>query len=156
MIRIRRALIVLQVTTHAGIGGQVVVVVNVAVRTLTRWHSVHPGQGEIRQIVVKRCVGPRTRVVALGTGLRETRCHVVWVGSALIILQVAGYAIRARQVEVAVDVAVGTLARWNGMPAGKRETNGGVIEVRIEPGIHTVAEGAVAGEAARDMVRTSC
>ena len=42
------------------------------------------------------------------------------------------------------------------MSAGERETRGAVIEVRIEPGIHTVAEGAVAGEAAGDVVRTGC
>ena len=37
-----RSLVVLQVTSHAGAARQVVLVVDVAVRTLPRWHRVHP------------------------------------------------------------------------------------------------------------------
>ena len=58
MVRIRRALIVLQVTTHAGIGGQVVVVGDMAIDALTRWYGVHPGQRKVRQVMVERCVRP--------------------------------------------------------------------------------------------------
>jgi len=67
-----------------------------------------------------------------------------------------GHAGRAGQVEVVVDVAVGALTGRHGMSAGERETRRAVIEVRIEPGIHTVAEGAVGGEAAGDVVRSGC
>ena len=43
MVRIRRPLIVLQMTTHAGGSGQIVVVGDVAIGALTRWHGMHPG-----------------------------------------------------------------------------------------------------------------
>ena len=94
--------------------------------------------------------------MALGAGLSEAGGHVVWTGGALIILQVAGHAGRAGQVEVVVDVAVGALARWNRMSAGEWKTCGAVIEVRIQPRIHAMAEGAVGGEAARNVVRAGC
>ena len=43
VVRIRRPLIVLQMATHAGASGQVVVVGDVAISALTRWHGMHPG-----------------------------------------------------------------------------------------------------------------
>ena len=64
----------------------------------------------------------------------------------------ASYAVRAGQVEVVVDVAVGTLARWDGMSASQREAGRAVIELRIEPGINAMAEGAVGREAAGNVV----
>ena len=139
VVRICRPLIVLQMTTHAGSSGQVVVVVGMAVRALTRWHCMHPGQGEVRQAVVKRRVRPRSRVVALGAGLGKASRYVVGIGGALIVLQMAGHTCDAAQAEVVVDMAVGAQARRDRMCAGEWEAHRGVIEVRIEPGIGAVA-----------------
>ena len=58
MVRIRRPLIVLQVTGHAGSGGQVVIVGDVAIGALPWRHGVHAGQRKICQVVVKRGPGP--------------------------------------------------------------------------------------------------
>ena len=58
MVRIRRALIVLQVASHARAAGQVVIVVDMAIDALTRWYGVHPGQRKVRQVMVERCVRP--------------------------------------------------------------------------------------------------
>ena len=46
VIRIRRALVVLQVARHAGRIRDAVIIVHVAVGTLPRRHRVHAGKGE--------------------------------------------------------------------------------------------------------------
>lgn len=56
MVRVRCSLIVLEVATDAGIGGQVVIVVNVAIGALPGRNCMHPGQREIRRIVIKRSI----------------------------------------------------------------------------------------------------
>ena len=77
--------------------------------------------------------------MALGAGLGKASRHVVGIGGALIILQMAGHACRAAQAEVVVNVAVGAQARWDGVGAGQWEARRGVIEVGVEPGIGAVA-----------------
>jgi len=59
----------------------------------------------------------------------------------------------AGQVEVVVDVTVGTLPRWDGMSTSERKACRAVIEVCIEPGVGAVAEGAVGGEPCGSVVR---
>ena len=90
MIRLRGALEVLQVATHARIirGGQVVVVVDVAVRALARRNGMRSGQREPGCRVVKRCRLPCSCVVAGFASLRESAAHVVRIRGALEILQV--------------------------------------------------------------------
>ena len=72
VVRIRRSLEVLQVTTDASrIGaGQVVVAIHVALRALQR--RVSAGQRETGRRVIERRVIPRSSVVALLAGLRES------------------------------------------------------------------------------------
>ena len=53
VIRIGRALIVLQMTTDASRGGQGVVVVYMAIGALPRWNGVQAGKREGRGIVVE-------------------------------------------------------------------------------------------------------
>ena len=81
--------------------------------------------------------------MALSASLREIRRHMVRIVRSLVILQMAADARCARQVEVAVDMAVGTLPRWHGMSAGQRKSYRAVIEVSIEPSVHPVADGAI-------------
>ena len=94
---------------HAGRSGDVVVVIDVTVRALTRRHGVRSAQREPSGAVVEGCIQPTGRVVTLLTGLREIRRHVIRIRRALEIFQVAGHARGARQVVIAVDVAVGAL-----------------------------------------------
>ena len=89
--------------------------------------------------------------MALGAGLGEAGRDVIRVRRALIVLQVTADTGRTDQVEVVVDVAIGTLTWWNGMATGKRETSCTMVKVRIEPCIHAVASGAVGGEAASNV-----
>jgi len=65
VIRISRSLIVLQVTTGAGRGRQVVVVVRVAIGTLTRRDGVQAGKREGCGVVVERRIRPCVDVVTL-------------------------------------------------------------------------------------------
>lgn len=78
--------------------------------------------------VIEDGIGPRGRVVALITGLREAGRNVIGVCSSLIVLQVTRYAGRARQGVVIVDMAIDALPRWHGVQAGQRETRTVVIE----------------------------
>ena len=73
VVGIRRSLVILQVAAHASIGGEVVIVVDVAIAALPRRNGMHSGQREIRGVVVERRIRPRHGVVTLLAGLREVR-----------------------------------------------------------------------------------
>jgi len=92
VIRIRRALEVLQVTANARcVGtGQVVVVVDMALRAGNC--RMCPSQRESSGRVIERRVRPRDRIVALLTSLREAGLHVVRVRRSLEVRQVAVHA----------------------------------------------------------------
>ena len=92
--------------------------------------------------------------MALGAGLGEARRDVIGIGGALIILQMAADAVRAGQVKVVVDVAIGALTRRDGMPASQGEPGRAMVELCIEPGIHAMAGSAAGGEAAGNVVGT--
>jgi hypothetical protein len=66
---------------------------------------------------------PRYGGVALRAVRREVRRDVVGVRSALEILEVTGYASRAGQVVVIVDVTIGALARRHRMSTAQRESH---------------------------------
>ena len=83
-----------------------------------------PLSGNPRGAVVEGGIQPAGGVVTLLTGLREIRRHVIRIRRALEIFQVAGHARGARQVVIAVDVAVGALPRRNRMRAGESEPRG--------------------------------
>jgi len=72
-------------------------------------------------------------------GLREIRRHVIGIGRALEILQVAGNTGRAIQTVVVVDVAIGAQPRWHHVQAGQIEARGRVVEGAIGPEVGVVA-----------------
>jgi len=59
-----RTVVILLVTRHASRRRDVVVVVEVAIAALPRWHSVIAGQGEAGAVVVERCIQPGRGAVA--------------------------------------------------------------------------------------------
>jgi len=138
VVRIRGSLEIFQVAADArGIcGGQGVVAIHVALRAL---HGrVRPGQREARGRVIKRRAVPRCCVVALLTGLRESRLHVIRIRRIVEVLDVARSAIGGRPDKVAIDVALRT--GDVGVRARQRELRKGiVIESRRIPRARVVA-----------------
>ena len=127
------------VTRNAAGVGDVVVVVDVAVRALPRRHGMRSGQGERRLRVVERCRLPGGRGVALLASRGETARYVIRIRGSLKILLVARNASRARQVEVVVRMTVRAGPRRNRMSARQRESHRIVIKFRIEPVVRGVA-----------------
>ena len=121
----------------AGRARQVVIVVDVAIRTLPRRHRVRVGQDEPCAVVIKRGIEPGARAVALIASRREIRRHVIRIRRSLVVLLVARIARRARQVVVVVDVAIRALPRRHDMHSGQCETSRRVIELSVAP-LHRV------------------
>ena len=124
VIGIGGALEIRQVARHTGcIGtGQVVITIHVALYALQR--GMRAGQGEAGGGMIKRRITPRGRGVALLAGLREIRLHVVRIGGALEVLQMAAHTSRvgAGQVVIVVDVALHAL--HGRVRAGQWESGG--------------------------------
>lgn len=104
VIRIGGSLIVLQVAGHTGGIGDVVIVIDVALRA--RSFCMRPGQGETGFRVIKDRIGPRRGVVARITSCRKPGLLVIRIGGAVVILHVAGGAGAASQVVVPVNVTL--------------------------------------------------
>jgi hypothetical protein len=135
MVRIGGALVVLHVAGDAGCSGQVVIAIHMTLRALQR--GVRAGEREAHRVVVKRCRLPRRSAMAGLAGLRKTALHVIGIGRALIILQVAGDAGGGGQVVIAIHMALRALHR--GMRAGEREADRIVIKRCRLPGHRAMA-----------------
>ena len=112
---------------------QRVVVVDMTIGALPRWHGVRSRQRESGAVVVEGRIQPRSRVVTGGAGLREVRSRVIWICRTLVILQVTGNASRAVQVVVVVDVAIGALPRRHGVHSRQREGSQRMVKGGIRP-----------------------
>lgn len=156
VVRIGGALVILQMASHASGIGQVVIVADMAVAALARWNRVHAGQRKADQVVIERCIRPGNRVMALVASLGEFPGHVIGIGGALVVLQVAGDASRADQIVVVVDVAVRALPRRHGMRAGQRKSDGTVIELCVGPIVEAVTLFTGDGKLARNVIGIQC
>ncbi len=86
VVRIGRALVVLQVARDAGRRGDVVVVADVAVGTESWWHGVQASQSEARARMVELAIGPQIGVVALFAGQGESRRCVRHRGGRVVVV----------------------------------------------------------------------
>ena len=118
--------------THARRRCQVVIIVDVAISTCARRHSVQAGQSEASRGVIELAVGPLNSVVALLTGGRESGVRY-WRGRVVVIGLVTADARYIGDVVVVVDVAIGAGTRRNDMHSGKREPRGCVVEGSTRP-----------------------
>ena len=137
MVGIRRVLEVLQMTRHASRRRDVVVVVHVTVRALPWRHGVHARQWEVHRRVVETGGLPGGGRVARLASLGEAPGHVIRIGRALKVLQMARHACSAVQGVVIVDVTVGALTRRHRMHARQNEPCRRVVELTIAP-LHRV------------------
>ena len=149
VIWIRRALVVLPVAADAGSIGQVVVAIDMAIAALQFQVPSRQGKAALGMI---ECSGlPRGGAVAHGAVRRKTRRCVVRVRCPLVVLHVAAHARSARQVVIAVDVAVGALQP--GVRAADGETYSRVIEARGLPSGCGVAVLAGLWKPEREVIR---
>ena len=136
--------------------GQVVIVVDMAIRAGAGRHGMAASQREFGFIVFKLSRLPGVGRMAYFASLGEAALYVVRVLAVLEILQVTGDAGSLSQIVVAVDVTISALARRNGMGASQRESGFGVIEVRRRPGYRRVASLASLRESLLRVVRIIC
>jgi len=149
MIRVVRALIILLMAGVAGRRRQVVVPAFVAIPTLHL--RMCPGERKRRLRMVKRCRLPACSRMAHLALLRNACRRVIRIAGLVVIVDVASYAGSARQLEVAVFVAL--IARQIGMPARQRKSDRIMIECCRRPTRRRVTVLAGLGEPQRYMVR---
>ena len=86
--------------------------------------------------------------------LRHSHSDMVGIGSALVVLEVAGHAGVRSEIEISPDVALITLQL--GMTTREREADGIVIEIRRLPGAGGMALLASLGKAEGNVVGIAC
>ena len=106
VVRIGRALEILQVTRHAARAGQVVVVVRVAIRALPRRYGVTARQQETCSGVIELSVEPVVAGMARVAGGGKLCGDVIGIGGGLKVFEVAGSASRRHRLELAVGRAL--------------------------------------------------
>ena len=79
---------------------------------------------------------------------------MIWIGSRLIILQMAIHASRAGEIVVVVDMTVRALPWRHGVAGGQGKSDGAVIELGVQPIVGSVATIARGGKVGCDVVRT--
>ena len=132
VVRIRRALKILQMAAYAGRARQVVVVVDMAIGAQARRYGVRSRQCESGSRVIEFAVGPGYGVMTLLAGRGETamryRC-----GRRVEIILMAADASRAGDVVVVVYVAIRALTRRDHMCARQNEPGSRVIKLAVGP-----------------------
>ena len=133
MVRIGRALEIVEVARHASRAREVVVIVGMAIGALARRHGVRSGQRESGGRVIELAAGPRDHVVTLLASCRKTGVRDRSSRGIEVVL-VATDARRTRDVVVVVDVTVGTLPRGHHVRTCQRESRLRVVKGRLLPG----------------------
>lgn len=122
MVGIGGSLIVLQVAGNAGSAAQVVIVVDMAIRTLPRRNGVSCAEGESHRVVIEGRIEPAVGAVTV-IAVRGEHCrNVVGIARALEIFGVAGIALRRHGLELACGSAlVAGIAVDGGMSSRQRK-----------------------------------
>ena len=114
-------------------------VIPICVALCARHGGMEAGQRPAGGGVIECPITPRGRVMALLTGLREIRLHVVWIGRGLEIGEVARHASRIRAGQGVVPVNVTLTALQSVMRARQSEPRSRVIECGAVPTCGVVA-----------------
>ena len=120
VIRVSRALVVLQMAGRARAAGQGVVPIDVAL--CARQAGVCSCKSESRTGVVEGSISPGRGAMAALAGLGDCGLHVIGVGRPLIVPQMAGHARGDAQAVISVDMTLRALQR--DVRPGQRETRG--------------------------------
>lgn len=152
VVGIRRAAEILQVARNTTGVGQVVVTVDMALRTLNR--GVRAGEREPRGIVIKGCSRPGNRGVTGVASRGESALHVVRVGRSLEVLHVAGRAGPGVQAVVAVHMTLRALEGC--VRARKCEPGTGMIKGGTSPRGRVVASLTGLWQLRLHVIRIGC
>src|SRR4030081_3320405 len=122
VIRIGRALKILQVASYARSAGQVVVIVDMAVRALPWRHGMPPRQGKTSCGVIELRAHPVICAVTLFAGDRKSGGDVIRTACALVVRRMARVAVRRHRLELAIGGALVARVAIDGrMRPGERE-----------------------------------
>jgi hypothetical protein len=153
VIRIGRALVILQMAAHAGRAGQVVVSVDVAIGALQL--GMCSRDGETHRSVIEARRLPRSRAVAVLASLRESKRDVIRIGSFAKVLQVATHT--AGWCAFVLAAYMTTDAVQRGMCPGKGEPGDfKVVEASTKPSGDRMALLASARESGGNVVGRRC
>lgn len=145
---------VVRLVAAVAIGGQGRVVV-IHMATGTGHRGVRASQREWCGVVIEGAVRPQGSVMTKLAGRGEAHLNVVNRRRCVVVVgQMARHArrIRARQVVIIVDMAIGANARGYGMRIGQRKSSGGVVEFAIRPNHCVVATFASRGKRPLDVI----
>lgn len=140
-------------TRYARCVCELIVVVNVTIRTLPWRHRVGARQRESRIRMVKLSRRPGAGRMADLAGLREPTRHVIGVRRLIEIGKMARDACRSRQLVIVIYVAIGALPRWNCVLAGQRKCRLRMIELRRNPRAGRMASIAGLRKTAQYVIR---
>ena len=119
---------------------QGIVVVDVAIATEPRRHSVRARELKAGGCVVEFAVGPEHGVVAgLACSWESRRDMIYRRGRGVVVLLMARNASRRRDVVVIVGVAIAAQPRRHRMISRERKAGAVVVERRVQPGQRAVA-----------------
>lgn len=151
---IRGVLEIVQMACNASSAAQAVIVVDMAIRALPRWHGMSASERKSGCGVIELGVGPQNRVVAGLAGGWKSCGDVRHRGDRVrIILLVARNARGVGQVVIVIDMAIGALPRRGSVRSGERKSGTVVIERGIEPRCRVMALLARLREILRNVIR---
>ena len=127
-----RGVVVGLMATDARGCGDIEVVIYVTVRALPRRYRMRTAQNESGGRVIELAVRPGHGVMTLRAGCREPGMRHRRGGGIVVGLMATDAGGRG-DVEVVVDVTVGTLPRRNRMRTAQRESGSRVIKLRVRP-----------------------
>ena len=127
VIRVGRALEILQVAGHTRSATQCVVIVDVAIRALARRNGVQSSQHEAGHRMIELGIAPLHRVVAGFARVREPAVRHRSGRGGEIFLVTTETRHRTQGV-IVVDMAVGALPRWDRVSSGQNKTSRAVVE----------------------------
>lgn len=122
VIRIRGSVVVSLVAVHAGAAGELVIVVDVALRALQR--NMRAGQRKTCRCMVERRIGPVGGAVTSLTAGGETGGGMRRIIRGVVVVLVAADASRIGAGQAVITIHVALLALQSGVKTSQRESGG--------------------------------
>ena len=144
-----RGIIVVSLMTEEAISG-CSLILSVDMALYARSIQVGAGKGKLCLTVVKRGWRPGIGVVALRAGMVVLPGNMIGVGDALVVILMAGPAIRGQAIVLPTGMARYAVQTY--MRAGKREIGAAVIVAAAFPVVGCMALQAIVAESSLPMI----